>query len=215
MRGWRRAPSRQCSITSPESDPPRVADSRQSRQVEGAVQRTAGISIGGAPWTAQLETVEILKERRILGRHVYVVSFEADHLRAGRLPMTMVVRAEHVPGDGWIARGISAGASVPELAVDAPRVLLGGSWGRFGFCGGGRVCGSTPEIAAARLRFSNGIELEDDVEGGWALFFTDQPVERPSAVVELCDATGTAGRAINGRPATTCPARCAAASRSS
>ena len=71
-------------------------------------------------------------------------------------------------------------------------MLLGGSWGRFGFCGGGRVCGATPEIVGVRLRFSNGIELEDDIEHGWTLFFTDRPVERPSAVVELVDATGTA-----------------------
>src|SRR5262245_42162196 len=68
-------------------------------------RRTAGLSIGGAPWTAHLDTVAILKERAILGRRVYVVAFEADHLRAGRLPMTMVVRAERVPGHGWVARG--------------------------------------------------------------------------------------------------------------
>ena len=128
---------------------------------------SAGISIGGAPWTAHLDTVEILKERQILGRRVYVVRFEADHLRAGRLPMTMVVRAERTPGAGWVARGISAGASVPEPELDAPRVLLGGSWGRFGFCGGGRVCAATPEIERVRLRFGNGIELEDDTESGW------------------------------------------------
>src|SRR5580765_7414237 len=133
--------------------------------------RSAGLSIGGAPWTAHLDTVEILKERPILGRRVYVVRFEADHLRAGRLPMTMVVRAERTPGAGWVARGISAGASVPEPELDEPRVLLGGSWGRFGFCGGGRICAATPEIEHVRLRFGNGIELEDDVECGWALFF--------------------------------------------
>jgi hypothetical protein len=151
---------------------------------------STGISIGGAPWSAHLDTVEILKERRILGRRVYVVRFEADHLRAGRLPMTMVVRAERTPGLGWVARGISAGASVPEPELDAPRVLLGGSWGRFGFCGGGRVVGATPEIERVRLTFSNGIELEDDTESGWVLFFTDRAVERPAAVVNLLDAAG-------------------------
>jgi hypothetical protein len=155
-------------------------------------RRTAGLSIGGAPWTAHLDTVVILKERAILGRRVYVVGFEADHLRAGRLPMTMVVRAERVPGKGWMARGISAGASVPEPEVDQPRVLLGGSWGRFGFCGGGRVCGATDEIERVRLTFGNGIELEDDTEAGWVLFFTDRPVERPAAIVSLLDRDGVA-----------------------
>jgi hypothetical protein len=153
---------------------------------------TAGISIGGAPWTAHLDTVEILKERQILDRRVYVVRFEADHLRAGRLEMTMVVRAERTSGAGWIARGISAGADVPDPELKAPRVLLGGSWGRFGFCGGGRVCAAPPEVERVRLRFSNGIELEDDTEQGWALFFTDRPVERPAAIVELLDADGVA-----------------------
>ena len=156
---------------------------RAGARAEDRRAPSAGISIGGAPWTAHLDTVEILKERRILERRVYVVSFEADHLRAGRLPMTMVVRAERTPGLGWVARGISAGATVPEPELDAPRVLLGGSWGRFGFCGGGRVCAAVPAIERVRLTFSNGVELEDDVESGWALFFTDRPVERPAAIV--------------------------------
>jgi hypothetical protein len=152
--------------------------------------RTAAVSLAGVPWTADLDTVRILKERRILGRRLYVVAFEADHRRAGRLAMTMVVRAERVSGLGWVARGISAGADVPEPVLDAPRVLLGGSWGRFGFCGGGRVCGATPAIVRARLRFGNGVELADDTEQGWVLFFTDEPVERPEAAVELLDAAG-------------------------
>jgi hypothetical protein len=150
----------------------------------------AGSAIGGAPWRADLGTVEIVKERRILGRRVYVVAFEADHLRAGRLPMTMVVRAERSPDGVWAARGISAGAAVPEPELEAPRVLLGGSWGRFGFCGGGRVCAARFEVERARLRFGNRIELEDDTESGWVLFFTDRPVERPEAEVELLDAAG-------------------------
>jgi len=106
--------------------------------------------VGGAPWTADLDTVEILKEREILGRRVYVVSFDADHLRAGRLRMTMVVRAERAHGTGWVARGISAGAAVAEPELDSPRVLLGGSWGSFGFCGGGRVCAAIDRRSVGR-----------------------------------------------------------------
>ena len=104
--------------------------------------------------------------------------------------MTMVVRAERVTGLGWVARGISAGANMIEPRLAEPRVLLGGSWGRFGFCGGGKVCGARPEITRARLRFGNGVELEDDTENGWVLFFTDDPVERPAATVELLDVNG-------------------------
>src|SRR5262245_39077515 len=134
----------------------RAVDPRGSR---------AAISIGGAPWTAHLDTVEILKERRILGRRVYVVSFDADHLRAGQLQMTMVVRAERRPDGEWVARGISAGARVAEPELEAPCVLLGGSWGRFGFCGGGRVCSASTEIERVRLTFGNEVALEDDTEG--------------------------------------------------
>ncbi len=151
----------------------------------------SALSIGGAPWTAHLDTVEILKEREILGRRVYVVGFEADHVRAGLLEMTMVVRAERVAGLGWVARGISAGATMPEPRLAEPRVLLGGSWGHFGFCGGGKVYAHGAEIEHVRLRFTNGIELEDDAEGGWVLFFTDRPVERPASLVELLDRDDT------------------------
>ena len=150
----------------------------------------------------------------MLGRRLYVVAFEADHRRAGRLEMTMVVRAERVPDVGWVARGISAGASVPEPVLETPRVLLGGSWGRFGFCGGGRVCAATPDIVRARLRFGNGIELEDDTEAGWALFFTDVPVERPEAVVELLNEHGEPVATHQWPPARGCRTSCDGASRS-
>ncbi len=162
----------------------------EARAHERALAGPDRLSSGGAPWSARLETVEILKEREILGRRVYVVGFLADHARLGRLPMTMVVRAERVTGLGWVARGTSAAANMPEPRLAEPRVLLGGSWGMFGFCGGGRVSGTTPEIDRARLRFGNGIELEDDTEHDWVLFFTDEPVERPAATVELLGANG-------------------------
>jgi hypothetical protein len=40
------------------------------------------------------------------------------------------------------------------------------------------------------VRFGNGIELEDGTDGGWVLFFTNRPVERPNAEVDLIDADG-------------------------
>ena len=67
------------------------------------------------------------------------------------------------------------------------------------------MCAAPPEIERVRLRFGNGIELEDDVESGWALFFTDEPVERPEATVELLDATARSSRATSGRPAPELP----------
>jgi hypothetical protein len=148
------------------------------------------VAAGGPPWSARLDTIEFLKERVIGHRHVYAIGFEADHPRAGRVEMTMVVRAERVSGLGWVARGISAGTDVGEPDVTEPRVYLGGSWGRFGFCGGGKVYAAGAEVARVRLRFATGVELEADAEGGWVLFFTDEPVERPDATVELLDRNG-------------------------
>jgi hypothetical protein len=104
--------------------------------------------------------------------------------------MTMVVRAERVPELGWVARGISAGIALDDAGVTEPRLYLGGSWGRFGFCGGGRVYPARAGVARVRVRFVTGVELESDTEDGWAVFFTDEPVERPAATVELLDGAG-------------------------
>ncbi len=126
----------------------------------------------------------------IRDRHVYAIAFEADHDRVGWVEMTMVVRAERVTGLGWVARGISAGTDVGDPRVTEPRVYLGGSWGRFGFCGGGRVYPSGAEVDRVRLRFVDGVELEADADDSWVLFFTDDPVERPEATLELLEAAG-------------------------
>jgi hypothetical protein len=159
--------------------------------------RTAGgpapieaVAAGGPPWSPRLDTVEFLKERVIGNRHVYAIGFEADHPRAGRVDMTMIARAERVTGLGWVGRGVSTGTAVGEPEVGEPRLYLGGSWGRFGFCGGGQIYPPAAAVARARLRFADGVELEADAEGGWALFFTHEPVERPDATVELLDGAG-------------------------
>src|SRR5689334_15233638 len=63
----------------------------------------------GRQWTADLGTVDFLKEREILGCRLFVVAFEAEHLRHGFMPMTVLVRADRF-GKTWIARRIT-GAS--------------------------------------------------------------------------------------------------------
>src|SRR5262245_24728656 len=140
--------------------------SSRLREPALTIAQGASVATGRAAWSALPDTVQVLKERRILGRRIYVVGFDADHVRAGRVSMTMVVRAERVAGLGWVARGIGAAAVADETKLDKPRVLLSGSWGRFGFCGGGRLCGpDTPEIERVRLHFGNGVVLEDGTDG--------------------------------------------------
>jgi hypothetical protein len=143
----------------------------------------------GRPWTADLGTVDFLKQRKVLGRRLFVVAFEAEHAHRGITQMTALVRADRF-GKTWIARRITGASGNGELPSHVPRVNVGGSWGGHGFCGGGRVDAAGADVARVRMRFANGVELEDDTEGGWVLFFTDRPVERPNAEVELLDSQG-------------------------
>ena len=145
----------------------------------------------GRPWTADLDTVEFLKEREVGGHRLYAVGFEAEHVRRGLVDLTVLVRADR-EREGWVARRITGVSGGGEGAPDAPRVDLGGSWGSHGFCGGGLVHDPSGAVRRVRLRFENGVELEDGTEGGWVLFFTDRPVERPNAQVELLDGSGAA-----------------------
>jgi hypothetical protein len=140
------------------------------------------------PWTADADTIDVLKERTVLGRRLYAVGFDAEHVRKGQTHMTMLVRAEPA-GDGWVARSMSGVSGPADLPRKGPRVKLGGSWGRFGFCGGGPV-EADDRVERVGMRFANGVELEDDTHGGWVLFFTDRPVERPDATVDLLDHAG-------------------------
>jgi hypothetical protein len=117
---------------------------------------------------------------------LFVVAFEAEHARRGLTQMSMLVRADRL-GKAWMARRITGASGSGEPPSSAPRVNLGGSWGGHGFCGGGRVEAEGADVARVRVRFANGVEVEDDTEGSWVLFFTDQPVERPNALVELLD----------------------------
>jgi hypothetical protein len=140
-------------------------------------------------WTADLGTVDFLKQREVLGVRLFAVAFEAEHERRGFMQMTILARADQIGGT-WLARRITGASGSGELPTTAPRVNLGGSWGPHGFCGGGRVEPAGADVARVRLRFANGVELDDDTGGGWVLFFTDRPVERPNAVVELLDPSG-------------------------
>src|SRR5205823_649620 len=94
----------------------------------------------------------------------------------------ILIRADRV-GQDWLARRITGASGSGELSSTAPRVNLGGSWGRHGFCGGGRVEPAGADVSRVRVRFANGVELDDDTDGGWVLFFTNRPVEPPDARV--------------------------------
>src|SRR5262249_60336066 len=99
----------------------------------GAMGRRAAPGTGTSqsqqrPWTADLGTVDFLKEREVLGRRLFAVAFEAEHVRRGPTQMTMLVRADRI-GRAWIARRLTGATGSGELPATAPRVNLGGSWG--------------------------------------------------------------------------------------
>jgi hypothetical protein len=148
--------------------------------------RNAPEPFHGRPWTADLDTLDFLKQREILGRRLFVVAFEAEHVRHGFLPMTMLVRVDRY-GQTWRARRITGASSTGELPPTIPSVNLGGTWGKLGFCGGGKVNPAGADVARVRVRFGNGVELDDSTDSGWVLFFTNRPVKRPNAEVELLD----------------------------
>ena len=151
--------------------------------------RTSPEPFHGRSWTADLNTVDFLKERAFAGRRLFVVAFEAEHVRRGFLPMTMLVRADRY-GPTWVARRITGASGAGELPPTIPSVNLGGSWGKHGFYGGGKVNAAGADVARVRVRFGNGVELEDTADNDWVLFFTSRPVERPNAEVEVLDPRG-------------------------
>lgn len=89
-------------------------------------------------------------------------------------------------------RCAAAPAVVGAIRRGTTRGSIFGAWGspRF-FSGGGRVIGTDSERAArARLRFADGMTLEDSVEAGVVLFISEAPVRLP-ATIEIFDGTGT------------------------
>jgi hypothetical protein len=71
-----------------------------------------------------------------------------------------------------------------------PWVNLAG-WGwPAAFYGGGKVIGNGCETAnRVRLRFKNGVELEDTIDDGLVLFIADRAVNPPAAV-DILDSAG-------------------------
>src|SRR5262249_23199385 len=111
----------------------------------GQPTRTPALVSGRAPaaqqpfqhraWPAHLRTVHFLKQRQVQGVCLFAVAFEAEHERRGFMQMAALVRADRIGGT-WMARRITGASGSGELPSTAPRVNLGGSWGRHGFCGG-------------------------------------------------------------------------------
>ena len=132
---------------------------------------------GGAE--ADQSTVRFLKARRLGARELHAVEFRTIEGR-NRACVVGVIQSS---AGKWDVSGM-AGGSGSDPPRDHPWLNLGAwGWPDHGFCGGGKVIGTGREAAGrVRLRFKNGVELEDTVDDGLVLFMTDRVVQVPTSV---------------------------------
>ncbi len=141
-------------------------------------------SAGGAE--ADASTIRFLKERTVGDRQLHAVEFRTVDGQSRRL----VIGTQQDSTGAWRVSGM-AGGSGGDPPRDRPWVNLAGwGWPDDGFWGGGKVIGRDCERAArVRLRFDNGVALEDTVTNGLVLFIAEAAVQMPASV-EIADGSG-------------------------
>jgi hypothetical protein len=145
---------------------------------------------GGNAFQADRSTARCIKHRRSRCRHVYFVTFHASipHLGPDTHECHYVFPVGRDAAGQWQLVGGAGGAGgVPKRPT--PWVNLGGGGWPDRFYAGGRIGSAGTDVARVQLRFSNGVTLEDDSEGGVALFITEESVLMPATAV-LYDAAG-------------------------
>jgi hypothetical protein len=100
-----------------------------------------------------------------------------------------VIGTEQDKTGAWHVCGMAGGGG-NDPHRERPWVNLAG-WGwPAAFYGGGKVIGKGCEAAnRVRLRFKNGVELEDTIDDGLVLFIADRAVNPPAAV-DILDSAG-------------------------
>jgi hypothetical protein len=138
---------------------------------------------GGAD--ADASTVLFLKERRIGAKQLHAVAFRTVDGRS----RSFVVGTEQDKTRAWHVSAM-AGGGVNDPHRERPWVNLAG-WGwPASFYGGGKVIGNGCEaVHRVRLRFKNGVELEDTVDDRLVLFIADRAVNAPASV-DILDSAG-------------------------
>jgi hypothetical protein len=178
------------------------------------------VMIEGPPFTVDRDTVRFLKEREILGRHLFAVSFEATTnpvLGGRRHELGQVIVALQTEAGRWQARRACGLAGSTPPPFDRPYVALGVQWNRDeGLYGSARVYRGDAHVTSVRLRFPDGARAEADSEHDIALFLVEHPHGEPPATapsmpetIELLDD----GRVIATQPANQFPTRFPPASR--
>lgn len=146
---------------------------------------TPSIVTGGLGFVADLDTLRFVKHRQAGGRHVFYVTFAAEHPRLGLLEMRYAYPVEPASDGGWRTFGGAGGAGTLSGRATQPGVNLGGGGWPDHFYAGGEIYRAGADIAEVALRFANGVTLSDDADADVALFITESSVQLPAAAVLL------------------------------
>ena len=137
----------------------------------------------GRPVRPRADTVEFLKERGGRDRRLLAVRFVDLDGRA----WFWLVAAERDEHRGWQAHGVAGGAGAAPRR-SGPWLNFCGGWGRGRLYGGGEICEAGVALSRIRLTLANGLRLDDDAEGGVALFVADS--DSAPQRIELFDSAG-------------------------
>lgn len=161
----------------------------------------------GNLFEANPATIRFVKTLAIPGRRLYAVAFtdRRSPLRQARdtqlvpwmIPSAArrlakdpdrlaLVGARERPDGTWQLESQTGGGRT-DPGGDGPQINFAGWCGSDGLAGGGTVHARDGDVTTVHLRFANGVELEDDVEDGLALFLTDEQVQLPGTVRLLDD----------------------------
>ena len=151
---------------------------------------TPSIVTGGLGFVADLGTLRFVKHRQAGERHVFYVTFAAEHPRLGLLEMKHAYRVEPASDGGWRTFGGAGGARALSGRATRAGVNLGGGGWPDHFYAGGEIYRAGAEIAQVELRFANGVTISDDANADVALFATESSVRLPATAV-LLDPAGT------------------------
>jgi len=132
------------------------------------------------------ETVRVLKSRSYENGDLHVVTYAT----LGGDEWEVLVSTFAGQDGSYRAMTLGGGWLTPP-DQPPPWTAIGTSWGSACFRGGGIVYGpGTSAARRVRLRFANGVTLEDDVEDGCVLFETTLAVE-PPLEVQVLDGEGS------------------------
>jgi hypothetical protein len=138
---------------------------------------------GGNPYTADMSTIQVFKERSIPGRSAFAIGFMTNHG-----PWQGIYGAVQRPDGTWIADGGAYGGGGRVAGRDL-WVNLAGSWGSDGFVAGGDVYDSASVVKNVILRDQRGQTYQDTTDSGEVLFLGREELAMPCSV-ELCNQLG-------------------------